>query len=204
MRRARALAGGAHLAIAGAAAPARAEPLSGSVVDGLTLEPIAGATVTAPGGASATTDKAGHFHFDDVPAGPLDLALAAKGYDASTEQITIPEGGLADSIFVLYTPGASGEVVNVTDRAPVPPAPGKQDLPREEISRIPGTRGDALQSIRSLPGVSQAGPPGFLIVRGAAPLDTKVNIDGVEVPIVYHFFGIQSVFPTEFIQDIEF
>src|SRR6185436_17292453 len=83
---------------------AAAAPLSGSVVDGLTLKPIAGATVTAPGGETATTDKAGHFTFADVPPGPLDLALAATGYDATTETITVPEGGLTDSIFVLYAP----------------------------------------------------------------------------------------------------
>jgi TonB dependent receptor-like, beta-barrel/Carboxypeptidase regulatory-like domain/TonB-dependent Receptor Plug Domain len=187
-----------------AAATAAAAPLSGSVVDGLTLKPIAGATVTAPGGQTATTDPFGRFRFDDLPPGPVDLQLAAAGYDGSVENVLVPEGGLTDSIFVLYTPGAAGEVVTVTDQAPVPPPPGKQDLRREEIAHIPGTRGDALQSIRSLPGVSQGGPPGFLIVRGAAPLDTKVNIDGVEVPIVYHFFGIQSVLPTEFIENIEF
>jgi hypothetical protein len=204
MRSTRVAAGGAALLVLCATSLALAEPLSGSVVDGITLRPLKGATVTTSGGLTAKTDKVGRFHFDDVPAGPLDLALAAPGYEDSTESVTIPDGGMADAIFVLYTPGAAGEVVTVTGDAPVPPPPGKQDLPREEIARIPGTRGDALQSIRSLPGVSQGGPPGFLIIRGAAPLDTKITVDGIEVPIVYHFFGIQSVLPTEFIENIEF
>lgn len=203
MRRARAAAAGAALLIVCASSVAWAEPLAGTVVDGLTLKPIAGATVTAPGGAAATTDRAGHFRIDDVPAGPLDVALAARGYEASTENVVVPAGGLIDSIFVLYTPGAAGEVVTVTDEAPVPPPPGKQDLPREEIARIPGTRGDALQSIRSLPGVAQTFP-GILIIRGSSPLDSQISIDGIEVPIIYHFFGIQSVLPTELIENIEF
>jgi hypothetical protein len=198
------IAGLGALVVAGVASVAAAAPLSGSVVDGLTLKPIAGAIVTAPGGETVTTDKAGHFAFADLPPGPVDLALAAAGYDGTTENVALPEGGLVDSIFVLYTPGAAGEIVTVEDEAPVPPPPGKQHLAREEVARIPGTRGDALSSIRSLPGVAQTSIPGILIVRGSAPQDSKITIDGVEVPILYHFFGLSSVLPTEFIDDIEF
>src|SRR5205085_1952385 len=60
MRRSRAAAGAALLVVC-ASSVARAEPLAGSVVDGLTMKPIAGATVTAPGGTTTTTDRAGHF-----------------------------------------------------------------------------------------------------------------------------------------------
>ncbi|HTJ41855.1 MAG TPA: TonB-dependent receptor [Kofleriaceae bacterium] len=201
MRRSRA-GFGVCLVILCTSALAAAEPLSGSVVDGLTLKPIAGATVTAPDGKTAKTDKAGHFTLD-VTVGPLDVALAAKGYEDSSEQVIVPDGGLDGAIFVLYTPGAAGEIVTVTSEAPVPPPPGKQDLARDEIARIPGTRGDALQAVRSLPGVANTFP-GILIIRGSSPLDSLTTIDGVDVPIIYHFFGIQSVLPTEFIENIEF
>ena len=202
MRRAR-VAGGLALLLV-CAGTAVAEPLDGIVVDGITLKPIAGATVTAPDGTAVKTGKDGRFKLDNVPAGPGRLSFSAAGYENAAEDVTVPEGtGLTDQYYVLYTPGAAGEVVTVNDQAPVPPPPGKQDLSRDEISHIPGTRGDALQSLRSLPGVA-GGPPGILVIRGAAPLDSKITIDGIEIPIVYHFFGLQSVLPTEFIENIEF
>ena len=38
---------------------------------------------------------------------------------------------------------------------------------------------------------------GGLIVRGAAPGDTKVFLDGQEIPQLYHFGGLTSVVSTE-------
>jgi hypothetical protein len=62
--------------------------------------------------------------------------------------------------------------------------------------------------VRSLPGVGNAvgggSGPGLVVIRGAAPEDSKITIDGVEVPVLYHFFGLQSVLPSEFIANIEF
>jgi hypothetical protein len=204
MARARLIGLSSIVLIGGAAGLALAEPVSGHLLDGITLQPIAGGTGTGPGGATVTTDKAGGFAFPDVATGDQPLAASAKGYDASTETVQVPEGGTSELILVLYQPGATGELVEIKDDAPVPPPPGKQDLRREEIAKIPGTRGDALQSIRSLPGVAQAGPPGIIVIRGAAPQDSRITIDGVDVPILYHFFGLQSVLPTEFIDNIEF
>jgi hypothetical protein len=203
MRRPRAAAGGAALLIVCATSVALAAPLDGIVVDGITMKPIAGAVVTAPDGTAVKAGNDGRFRFDDLAAGALDLAFSAPGYEDAGESITLPEGGLTDQYYVMYTPGAAGEIVTVNDQAPVPPPPGKQDLSRDEIAHIPGTRGDALQSVMSMPGVA-GGQPGILVIRGAAPLDSKITIDGVEVPIVYHFFGLQSVLPTEFIENIEF
>ncbi len=189
--------------IAGAAA----DPVKGNVLDGISLAPIRGATVTAPDGTSVKTDKAGAFTID-VPPGTVELSAAAPGYDPTSEEVVVAEGGLSDHVVLLFQPGAAFETIEVEADAPVPPTPGRQDLSREVITRIPGTRGDALTAVRSLPGVANAvgagSGPGLVVIRGAAPEDSKITIDGVEVPVLYHFFGLQSVLPSEFIQNIEF
>jgi hypothetical protein len=190
----------------GLAATATAAPFAGNVLDGATLRPVTDATLTTATGQTATTDAAGAFRFADLPAGPLHLELTSKVYDPSSEDLELPEGGNEGAVIVMFAPGTTGEVVEISDESPVPEPPGKQDLRREEIARIPGTRGDALQSLRSLPGVgaNTVGGPGLLIIRGASPQDSRISIDGIEVPILYHFFGLQSVLPTEFISNIEF
>ncbi len=188
-------------------AVASADPLEGTVLDGMTLQPIVGATVVAPDGTTVTTDRIGHFALD-VPPGTLELSATADGYEPTLESVDLAEGGVTDYIIILFTPGAASEIIQIEDEAPLPPAPGKQDLRREEIAKIPGTRGDALTAVRSLPGVGSTpaggAGPGQVVIRGAAPEDSKITLDGIEIPVLYHFFGLQSVLPTEFIENIEF
>ena len=45
---------------------------------------------------------------------------------------------------------------------------------------------------------------GLLIVRGSAPEDTQIFVDGMDVPLVYHFGGLRSVLPEGVIDNIEF
>lgn len=190
------------------AGPALAEPFAGTVLDGTTLKPVRGAVVTAPDGTTAKTNRVGAFRFEDLPAGPIDLLVTKEGYDPAAEVVEIPEGGTLDHVFILFEPGAASEIIEIESEAPIPPPPGRQDLGREEIQRIPGTRGDALTAVRSLPGVGSqpafGAGPGQVVIRGSAPEESKVTLDGIEIPVLYHFFGVQSILPTEMIENIEF
>jgi hypothetical protein len=78
-------------------------------------------------------------------------------------------------------------------------------LSAEEITKIPGTNGDALRGVLNLPGIAQPGAfEGLLLVRGSAPEDSLIFVDGVNVPIVYHFGGLSSVIPSEMLERIDF
>ncbi|MGB8329105.1 MAG: TonB family protein [Polyangiales bacterium] len=81
----------------------------------------------------------------------------------------------------------------------------KRTIDREELTRIPGTRGDALRAVELLPGVAR--PPfgiGLLIVRGSAPGDSEAFIDGTPVPLIYHFGGLTSVYNSYMLEKIDF
>ena len=54
--------------------------LTGTVVDGTTHQPIAGATVIVDTVLTTTTDDKGNFSFDKVPSGIVDYVITAKGY----------------------------------------------------------------------------------------------------------------------------
>jgi len=71
------------------------------------------------------------------------------------------------------------------------------------MNRIPGTNGDAIRSLQNLPGVART-LTGLLIVRGSAPQDTQIFIDGTAIPYVYHLFGLSSVVPTEILDRLDF
>ncbi|MFK5282723.1 TonB-dependent receptor plug domain-containing protein, partial [Lacticaseibacillus paracasei] len=65
--------------------------------------------------------------------------------------------------------------------------------------------GDALRSLQNLPGLARA-PflSGSLIVRGSAPGDTQVLVDGMPLPLLYHFGGLSSTIPTNMLDRIDF
>jgi TonB family protein len=78
-------------------------------------------------------------------------------------------------------------------------------LQAEEITKIPGTNGDALRGVLNLPGIAQPGAfEGLLIVRGSSPQDSQVYVNTMNVPTVYHFGGLSSVLPSEMLERIDF
>ena len=185
------------------------ETISGNVLDAETLAPVRNARVRAEGYRSTKTDEAGFFSIDGNRKGRVRLTATAAGYQESEETLQVPSGGLQDYVVVLFSDSYVGEQIEVTGEVPLKrEAIGKQTLNTKVLTRIPGTQGDALRAIRSLPGVANTNAGGAgagnIVIRGAAPEDSIVTIDGIEIPLLYHFFGLQSILPSEFIQKIDF
>src|SRR5262249_36444611 len=70
-------------------------------------------------------------------------------------------------------------------------APERVTLRAEELTTVPGTFGEPLRVVATLPGVARS--PfglGFFLVRGANFQNTGFMVDGFPVPILYHLgFG---------------
>lgn len=188
-----------------AAPPAPVKNLSGVVRVGAEI-PLAGARVILKdaSGAEKTTVTAqdGSWSFMDLPQGRYTVAVEAPGYQklAVTEQVTQGE-----ATEVIYRLAPEGELQVVIRGKRPPREVTKRTLERREIDRIPGTSGDALRSLQNLPGVAR--PPAFaglLIVRGSAPNDTAVFVEGTPIPLIYHFGGLSSAVPTELLEKIDF
>jgi hypothetical protein len=94
------------------------------------------------------------------------------------------------------------EVIEIQGRAPREPT--QQKLDTEVLHALPGGGNDALRGLSSLPGVARV-PFGMggLALRGSAPHDTRVFLDGIEVPILYHFGGLASFVPIDALDHIE-
>jgi TonB family protein len=169
--------------------------------------PIAGATIVVSGAnglsRSAEIGPSGAFAFPDLPAGQVQVTLSAPGFAPITVDETLVAG---EPLEVKYRLSPTGGPIEVMIRGARPPREVvKRTLEQREISRIPGTNGDALRSIQSLPGVARPpGLAGLLIVRGSGPQDTQTFVDGTPVPLIYHFGGLSSVVPTELLEKIDF
>ncbi|HWZ88465.1 MAG TPA: TonB family protein, partial [Polyangiaceae bacterium] len=195
-------------------APAEAAPpapttgnLGGIVRLADTNSPLAGALVTltlADGSKQQiTTDEAGKWQAKDLPAGHYKVHIEAPGFQPTENQEEVAAGEETETTNRL-APISAGIEITVQGERP-PREVTRRTIERREIERIPGTSGDALRSLQSLPGVARPpGLAGLLIVRGSSPQGTQVYVDGTNVPLVYHFLGLSSVVPTELLDRIDF
>lgn len=82
----------------------------------------------------------------------------------------------------------------------------RHTVDEKELTRIPGTRGDALRAVEVLPGVGRTGfaenegPP---IIRGAQPYESMVTLDGAPIPLLYHFGGLTSVYNSHLLEGVD-
>ena len=173
--------------------------IRGVVIEAGSPTPIEGASVLGERGDIAVTDIDGYFTLlvDDRDR---EIAVAASGYVATT--IKIPRGN--DVIRIVLRIGSSGELIEVSGRAPEETKPLSYALTADEIRFIPGAGNDILRAIQVLPGVARI-PYSFggLVLRGMSPRDTAVFLDGIEVPLAFHFGGVTSFYPGGMLADIK-
>ena len=156
---------------------------------------LAGASVLSERGAIAVTDVDGYFSIE-VGAGDRELTVVAQGYITRTVRI-----GEAATVELEAASGA--EVIEITGKAPEETKPLRYQLTVDEIRSIPGAGNDILRAAQVLPGVARI-PFSFggLVLRGTSPRDTAVYMDGIEVPIAFHFGGVTSFYPSGMLADL--
>ncbi len=85
-----------------------------------------------------------------------------------------------------------------------PPQPVGTAVDAETARHLPGTGGDPALAAQDLPGVARSAPGATgLVVWGAAPAESRVLFDGVEIPALTHFGGFRSTVGAELIGRID-
>ncbi|CAN5748863.1 hypothetical protein BH11MYX3_BH11MYX3_30260 [soil metagenome] len=164
---------------------------TGTVVDESGL-PISGATILLREEAATTGDD-GTFA---ITAAPGTLTVIAAGFVSRT----IP----AKTNVIVRLERASGEVIEISGKAPEESKPLAYTMSAKDVASTPGAMNDALRAITILPAAARI-PFSFggVVLRGMSPRDSSVFIDGVEIPIAFHFGGITGVVPTQVLQDMQ-
>jgi len=198
----------AHADLAETAAALALGEISGVLRVAGTDSPLVGAVVVVvtPSGAEwrQPTDKQGHFAIAKLEPGQYRIRVTSAGFLPIDVVEKIVSHEVTEVTYRLAPEAGSALEVTVQGERPAREVT-RRTIERREIERIPGTSGDALRAIESLPGVAR--PPAFagmLVVRGSYPQDTQVYVDGSMIPLVYHFGGLRSVLPTELLERIDF
>lgn len=178
--------------------------LQGEAVERGTRRKLAGVIVSiAELGLDAVTGDDGTFYFHGIPPGSYQVLAVDEKYDRLERPITIAKREAIEVRLWMRPKGGNPyetvvegerEVLEVTRRT----------LQRQQLTSIPGTFGDPIRVIQTLPGINRA--PfglGLLLVRGSNPDDTGIYVDGHEVPSLFHFLGGPSIFNAEMLESID-
>jgi TonB family protein len=186
--------------------PPRAEEpvvLTGRVVERGTRSPVAGATVEAEG-KSVETGPDGRFALRGVAPGDVIVRVLSPEHDPLARREVVEEGRVREIELRIkrraYDPYEA--VVRGERRRP---EVSNYTLDTEEVRTVPGTQGDTLKVLQDLPGVARA--PfgiGLLVVRGSEPNQTIVYVDGIPIPLLFHFGGLTSVVNADVLQGLDF
>lgn len=184
----------------------------GVVRDRSSQKPLDGVVVALDSGEQARTGASGRFRIAAVAPGPHVVTLSGEHLTALRTEETFEAGKKVDATYDVLGPAAAPAPGDgpADDLEIVVTAPALDKhvvattVSADEAKRLPGTQGDVLKVVESLPGVarSQVGS-GQLVVWGAAPEDTRVYVDGVRLPRLYHGGGLRSVVASDLVESVE-
>lgn len=179
--------------------------IEGRILEAGNRRPVTGAEIVVDETMFTESRDGGHFEIRGAPVGSLRVRVSHPSFTA----FEVMENRLESEKLVVtyYLRRDSNDPFETVVRSKTPRREvARVQLSRAEVSRVPGTFGDPIRVIENLPGLARApgGVGGALIVRGANPDDTGVYVDGVEIPILYHFGGLTSVIPPDVLENIQF
>ena len=178
--------------------------LGGILLEKGTRKPLAGILVRIQNGPETISDAEGKFRIAQLPVGNTVITVDDDAFYTLEDEEDVVAGKLTELTYYLEKRGTDPDSVTVVGRR-VKKEVARRTLTMQEIRKIPGTQGDALKVVQNLPGVARIPfGGGGLIVRGSNPGDSGSFINRHFVPIIFHFGGLRSVFPSELLESIDF
>jgi TonB family protein len=180
----------------------------GYIKNRFSKEPLGGVKISIEGFGDATTDELGHFEFKEVPLGKHIITISGPSLTTVTTEEELEKGKKLSVKYSLepkedVAPGEESDLEIVVVAPKIRKEVVSTEIKAEEGRRVPGTQGDTLKVVQNLPGVARASfGSGQLVVWGAAPQDTRVYVDGIHIPLLYHGGGLRSVFAGDLVRAI--
>ncbi len=160
-------------------------------------------------GYGVQTDVNGYFSISGVPAGTYTLISTQIGYDSTTKSVTVKPGSIITQKLFLDRSGVALEDVVVSGRKQERRTlvnAGVTTVTPREMKMLPSAGGepDIAQYLQVTPGVVFTGDQGGqLYIRGGAPSQTGILLDGVTIYNPFHSIGLYSVFETDAIRSVD-
>ena len=180
--------------------------IKGFVYEKSNGEPVMFANVYLKGTTlGSTTDINGYFSITRIPDGNYTLLVTMMGYDTISDLINLKGNQIVNKKYNLVEAAIQLQAVNITAdkiEARTETKTSVVNITPKTITKIPsvGGQADLAQYLQVIPGVVFTGDQGGqLYIRGGAPIQNKVLLDGMIVYNPFHSIGLFSVFDTDII-----
>jgi hypothetical protein len=185
--------------------------IRGVIRDAGTGDPVSFCNVLLEGTSiGASADMNGIFVLSKVPLGTYTMIFSYVGYESFKESVTLSVAGeivapnikLAEQSTELGPAIVDGGIGGMNDKNN--PIPSLIIVGKKEIDIVPTTGGgsDIVSFFQTVPGVVSTGDQGGqLYVRGGAPIQNRVLLDGMTIYNPFHSIGFFSVFDTDIIRN---
>ncbi len=183
--------------------------LRGFVYEKDSEEPVPFANVVIDGttyGASASEN--GYYIIDKVPAGTYKVTASFVGYENNTQDVVVRDGQIASLNFYLNEGSELLEEVEISaarEERETKVLTSVVNLDPKEITRFSvGGDADIIKAVQVLPGVITTGDQGGqLYIRGGAPIQNLILLDGMIVYNPFHSIGFFSVFDNDILRSAD-
>lgn len=157
----------------------------------------------------STSDINGYFNITRIPDGTYTIMVTSIGYDTISENVSLKGGQIINKKYYIEEASIQLEAVSITAdkiEAKTETKTSVITITPKTITKIPavGGQADIAQYLQVIPGVVFTGDQGGqLYIRGGAPIQNKVLLDGMIVYNPFHSIGLFSVFDTDILRNCE-
>jgi len=184
--------------------------IRGFVYETKTGEPVMFTNVYLKGTTyGSTTDINGYYAITRIPPGNYTLMVTSIGYDTTKVEIRIEANKTVEKNLTLATAVVRlDEIVVSAERQEMKSLvyTSLVKITPKQINLLPSIGGerDIAQFLQVVPGVIFTGDQGGqLYIRGGAPINNKVLLDGMTIYNPFHSIGLFSVFDTDIIKNTD-
>jgi hypothetical protein len=184
--------------------------LRGFVYESESAEPVIFTSVILKGTTyGAQTDVNGYFSITKLPAGKYTLMVTMLSHDTLNEDITIRDGEIVTKKVYLKKSSVKLKEFEISAEKKAQLTEVRTSVTKitpQDIKKIPSVGGepDIAQYLQVLPGVIFTGDQGGqLYIRGGAPVQNKVLLDGMIIYNPFHSIGLFSVFDADYIRNAD-
>lgn len=189
--------------VAAAPAPKVTAPLHLTALEKGTRRRLSGVRIRMDAESVGETDADGRFD-GEFSLGHHLVQLQLARFELLQQPVDLDWAGATVTVRLLQRQ-EDRAYVSVVSAAVSGLATPRYSVSGEEARSTPGTMGDPIRVLESLPGVAQVSwPLALYAIRGANPGNTGFFLDGMRIPALFHFLLGPSIIHPYLISHLDF
>ncbi|MBN1981476.1 MAG: TonB family protein, partial [Chitinivibrionales bacterium] len=149
------------------------------------------------------TDSLGRFSLYSLPNGAFTVTIMQPGFAILTTSDTITTNHELIATYKLHSLSPHDyEIIAYGINENSNKETLRRELSQMEMKKIAGLGGDAVKVVQALPGIARPYMGGGeIIIRGSETYDSNYYIDGIQIPLLFHY-GYKSTYNSDAIKSV--